>query len=927
MNHSTPSLGFRRQVFRSTFFLLGLVSAAHGGIIASHDFTSTSWDAVTTATSTNVTASASVNRTSPVGPSDRITSGAVLGVYVGQTLADSTSVSSYFWQFQRGVPYPLGATGIPRVATGGGPYFHIAYATSSTGANFSQTPPGGTLYIGTYVDNQVTDSNDPSAYTWVAASSLTSTNGIPGRTAANVTYYLHLKHSQDNGRTLTPNTGEDASVFPAPVAPPSPALFMNANFVNVPTSDTTWFAAMSTPRINVSNTVTDASRLNVSFDLSANRQAPVVFRLSAFSGTGTPQGFREYTLYPAAINTVVRYNIQVDQMTVPPGGTDLVLNSPQIQFSFYLRGNSADAFSWPRGAGNNYNQVTVDNICYTSPTYFVSPTGLPGNSGTTESSPKNLQGAMDIAQPGDVICLLPGTYVNAPGNNTLVIDRAGTPSRWIMIRPASASNRPILRGDYWRVIQVLYPAAYVDIYGLVIRGWYDGEGGPDAATKNLSLQLAQEDAARLNTSDFPNDPAYTVYNDHGSYQPPVRDFNSNIVIPEVRDPLLVNGTISVNTAPPSARFNTGGIVVEGGVSRTGTGSLFTVSAAEGVHHVRIADTRITNVTGTGITTSRSDYIQIDNNLIYDCVKLGRYGESGISTFEMLPVDGSTRHKIFITRNNVNFSGSNVRWSRTRNSGGLRTILMNFSDGNGIIIDTHDIYAYEGRVLIQNNVCYENLGAGVNVTRSSHVDIINNTLFRNNRPNAASASIVDYYRRATILHSGSTPPYGAYTESGKPSYFTVTGQTSTNYGQIIAANNVSDVTIRNNILWGRTGLRITSPWPVGSNVSLDYNLLGRDGGFGDGEVNQPESNPTAALWTTPTTSFVWNVQARTATADAIFANITAPAQDSYLHLKTTAPVSPAANIGNSYFNFSPRVDRSGIRRPQAGGTDAGAYEDL
>lgn len=100
-----------------------------------------------------------------------------------------------------------GATG----ADGKTSYFHIKYAPvqNPTASQMTETP---NVFIGTYVDFTETDSPDPKKYTWYRFQGLQGpggTQGIPGKNGANgQTSYLHIKYSNDGGKTFTANTGE-----------------------------------------------------------------------------------------------------------------------------------------------------------------------------------------------------------------------------------------------------------------------------------------------------------------------------------------------------------------------------------------------------------------------------------------------------------------------------------------------------------------------------------------------------------------------------------------------------------------------------------------------------------------------------------------------------------------------------------------------
>ena len=100
-----------------------------------------------------------------------------------------------------------GATG----ADGKTSYFHIKYAPvqNPTASQITETP---NVFIGTYVDFILTDSTDPKKYTWYRFQGLQGpegNQGIPGVNGTNgQTSYLHIKYSNDGGKTFTANTGE-----------------------------------------------------------------------------------------------------------------------------------------------------------------------------------------------------------------------------------------------------------------------------------------------------------------------------------------------------------------------------------------------------------------------------------------------------------------------------------------------------------------------------------------------------------------------------------------------------------------------------------------------------------------------------------------------------------------------------------------------
>jgi hypothetical protein len=96
-------------------------------------------------------------------------------------------------------------------ASGKTTYFHIKYSANANGNPMTETP---SVYIGTYVDYDPNDSTDYTAYTWSRFEGMQGEQGIPGTNGTNgLTYYLHIKYSDDGGKTFTSNKGETAGAY------------------------------------------------------------------------------------------------------------------------------------------------------------------------------------------------------------------------------------------------------------------------------------------------------------------------------------------------------------------------------------------------------------------------------------------------------------------------------------------------------------------------------------------------------------------------------------------------------------------------------------------------------------------------------------------------------------------------------------------
>lgn len=166
-----------------------------------------------------------------------------IGQYTDYTQADSTDATKYTWtkikgeqgergpqgvpglqgvqgpKGEQGIQGPQGNTGAtgPQGPAGQSTYFHIKYSSVANPTSSSQMTETPSTYIGTYVDFTQADSEDPKKYAWSrfqGAQGPQGTQGIPGTNGTNgKTSYLHIKYSNDGGKTFTGNSGEDVGTY------------------------------------------------------------------------------------------------------------------------------------------------------------------------------------------------------------------------------------------------------------------------------------------------------------------------------------------------------------------------------------------------------------------------------------------------------------------------------------------------------------------------------------------------------------------------------------------------------------------------------------------------------------------------------------------------------------------------------------------
>ncbi|MBC8040498.1 MAG: hypothetical protein H7Y06_08150, partial [Opitutaceae bacterium] len=233
---------------------------------------------------------------------------------------------------------------------------------------------------------------------------------------------------------------------------------------------------VSTGRIPVSNTEADLAKLTVGFDIHVATLAPVRVTLASFDASGQRTGARTTVVAPPVAGAYYRFSVDLDKTEQLDGTFDPL--APSIEFTF-----AADT------------TLRIDNLSYTAPSFYVSPTGSDSADGRTAATAfATPQHAANVSRPGDVILLMDGTYVspghpdisdvpadtiNSPlwrpwwvektGGN-VTIKNSGTPAAWIVLR-AHPGHRPVLfNAEGWHGVRFGLTAAYVEVRGLKIQG-------------------------------------------------------------------------------------------------------------------------------------------------------------------------------------------------------------------------------------------------------------------------------------------------------------------------------------------------------------------------------------------------------------------------------------------------------------------------
>jgi len=175
------------------------------------------------------------------------------------------------------------------------------------------------------------------------------------------------------------------------------------------------------------------------------------------------------------------------------------------------------------------------------------------------------------------------------------------------------------------------------------------------------------------------------------------------------------------------------------------------------NHIIIRNNHISYCPGGGIVAT-GDYLYIFNNVIHHNSFWSPLGTSGI-TVSGTDSDSSAATKIFV-HDNVLYNNQNFICNR------FQTNPCRITDGEGIIVDSNKASHFGGRVLLFNNISYNNGGPGIEVFQSQHVDVLNNTTYMNN------------------ISAKELSPFKAHTGGGE-----------------IAISQSTDVNVLNNIMYG------------------------------------------------------------------------------------------------------------------------------
>lgn len=329
--------------------------------------------------------------------------------------------------------------------------------------------------------------------------------------------------------------------------------------------------------------------------------------------------------------------------------------------------------------------------------WFASPTGndVTGN-GTIGNPYKTITKAAQQLTAGDTLYIRAGTYTNATfGTNdpwrqettARISNKDGTPTNWIVVMPYN-NEHPVIKSDGQFGLQI-NGSSYIKVQGLELYG----EGENITMAQALQYQFA---------------------------------FRRN-----VNSPAAYPGLGYENRLPPGTNTDQTGLEDISALTIFRPFYYFTHGlVVQGSHHIDIVNNVSHHFPGEGIRFAGCDYINALGNTIYENSHKSSNGGHGMSFYTLNSIDANNGVKILIAGNMAYRNYCEVAsWSE------LKTIFTaTIDEGKGLTIQRSTAAGNwnNGRIRFENNICYDNGLSGIHVNEGDRVDIVNNTLYMNNR---------------------------------------------------------------------------------------------------------------------------------------------------------------------------------------------------
>lgn len=245
-----------------------------------------------------------------------------------------------------------------------------------------------------------------------------------------------------------------------------------------------------------------------------------------------------------------------------------------------------------------------------------------------------------------------------------------------------------------------------------------------------------------------------------------------------------------------------------------------------VHHIDILNNTIHHMTGGGLRVSDCEYINIINNEVHNCARKSYAGTHALVVTKASSSDTNNGYKINILNNKVHHNYNEIfSWAPSKTN-----IEPTIDEGKGISLQRNDNLEdrtwTHGRFLVANNITYWNGYSGLHSNDGDRIDFINNISYLNS-----------YTKTVTYNGTRGGGNIGISASGGKDikMYNNISVIDGNLEKSAIAAANITDLVVQNNLIHGTVGTIKEDPEVV---------AVQRDSFIEDPKFVNPPTTPTS-----------------------------------------------------------------------------------
>jgi hypothetical protein len=407
--------------------------------------------------------------------------------------------------------------------------------------------------------------------------------------------------------------------------------------------------------------------------------------------------------------------------------------------------------------------------------YVNSATGSDSNNGTALATPfATLQKAANTATAGQTVCIEAGNGYGGgtSGTSPMVLTTSGTLNAPITftgcngeapITSAGQSGTPVISGTQSSgVIYGTYPLSYINLNGLQLAGWNSSITWAEASQNTVAGTALTNPVYNADGVFFGGGTGGDTLHHITITNMVVHDFPLGGIDCNYCDYTTVTGNIVYNNGLYSPYEGSGISLYEMHNIDSGTGTKNYVENNFTYGNVNYIPAHSSNVAQTTsvYTSAGATYLPVASSSGANYTQTVIDATSGC-------IPPGTQVAYF----GSGYIGLTQATTCTMNTGNIVS-LSYVTDGEGIIIDDNlndqsDSIPYVGRVLVQNNISFNNGGPGVQCSDSQGCDFAFNTAYSNQNSfqndSASAGEISDYGSKNSNFYNNI-----AYANAGAPS---------------------------------------------------------------------------------------------------------------------------------------------------------------